>query len=79
MYVVISYSAKYSIMYMFEYLQKLKIINSKRVMLFTAYIVLVGNRIIFPLHHQDFCKYCLHSFNEHKLVRQTFVERQHMH
>ena len=63
---------------MFDYLQKLKIINLKRVMLCTAYIVLVGNRIIFLLPHEDFCKYCLHSFNEHKLVRETFVEREHM-
>ena len=63
---------------MFDYLQKLKIINLKKVMLCTAYIVLVGNRIIFPLPHEDFCKYCLHSFNEHKLVRETFAEREHM-
>lgn len=75
MYVVLWYSVKYSIMQMFDYLQKLKIINLKRVMLCTAYIALAGNRIIFPLHHQDLCKYSLHNFNEHKLVRETFLER----
>ena len=41
-------------------------------------MILAGNRIIVPLDHQDFSKYCLHSFNEHKSVRETLVERQYM-
>ena len=45
--------------------QKLKLLTWKS-LLRTAYITLAGNRIIFPLDHQDFCKYCQHSFNEQK-------------
>ena len=36
--------------------------------MWAAKSILVGNRA-FPLHHQYFFEYCLHSFDEHKSMR----------
>ena len=57
---------------MFDYFTKSSINNLTKFTVESIHF-LVGNRI-FLQDHQDFFKYCLHSFNKHKPVRETYLK-----